>query len=171
VGVDVAIMCAQRNRIECPNLLQNATCKTRNRRLRKLQKLHSCKTGITAQKEPAGDNRGNREDALLEIHNIRSIILCYPLQPSQQKQQQSSEKKIRISTPIKYQVSRRRVKKVNSNTTDMFPAFTMSQNMTELSGAATEKEKFAVTTKALFRLLKNNANNSSQTSEDHSIQC
>jgi hypothetical protein len=33
--------------------------------------------------------------------------------------------------------------------------------MTELSGAATEKEKDAVISKDLFRLLKNNANNSS----------
>jgi hypothetical protein len=33
--------------------------------------------------------------------------------------------------------------------------------MTELSGASTEKEKIAVINKAVFRLLKNNANNSS----------
>jgi hypothetical protein len=55
---------------------------------------------------------------------------------------------------------------------DVFLAFTtMQQIMTELSGAVTEKEKVAVITKAMFRLLKNNANNSSQTSENHSIQC
>jgi hypothetical protein len=33
--------------------------------------------------------------------------------------------------------------------------------MTELSSAVTEKEKVAVITEAVFRLLKNNANNSS----------
>jgi hypothetical protein len=42
--------------------------------------------------------------------------------------------------------------------------------MTELSGAATEKEKVAIITKALFRRLKNNASSSSYTSENHSIQ-
>jgi hypothetical protein len=51
-------------------------------------------------------------------------------------------------------------KKVNINATDdVFLAFTMVQPiMTELSGAMTEKEKDAAITKALFRLLKNNAN-------------
>jgi hypothetical protein len=54
----------------------------------------------------------------------------------------------------------------------MVLVFTMVQQiMTELSGAATEKEKFAVITKAVFRLLKNNANNSTQASENHIIQC
>jgi hypothetical protein len=33
------------------------------------------------------------------------------------------------------------------------------------------KENVAVITKAVFRLLKNNANNSSYTSENHIIQC
>jgi hypothetical protein len=47
-------------------------------------------------------------------------------------------------------------------TDDMLPAFTMVQQiMRELSGAATDKEKVAVITKAMLRLLKNNANNSS----------
>jgi hypothetical protein len=52
---------------------------------------------------------------------------------------------------------------VNGNATDgMYLAFTMvRQIMTELSGAATEKEKVAVMTKAVFRLLKNNASSSS----------
>jgi hypothetical protein len=35
----------------------------------------------------------------------------------------------------------------------------VQQIMPKLSGAATEKEKVAVITKAVFRLLKNNANN------------
>jgi hypothetical protein len=42
--------------------------------------------------------------------------------------------------------------------------------MTQLSGAATQKEKVAVITKTVFRLLRNNANNSSYTSENHNIQ-
>jgi hypothetical protein len=45
---------------------------------------------------------------------------------------------------------------------DMFFAFTMVQQvMTELSRAATEKEKVAIITKVMFRLLKNNVNNNS----------
>jgi Cdc6-like AAA superfamily ATPase len=45
---------------------------------------------------------------------------------------------------------------------DIFFVFTMVQNiMTELSGAVTDEEKVAVITKAVFTLLKNNANNSS----------
>jgi hypothetical protein len=61
-------------------------------------------------------------------------------------------------------------KNVNINAIDVFLALTMVQQ-TELSGAATEKEKVTGITKAVFRLLKNNANNSSQASENHSIQC
>jgi hypothetical protein len=45
---------------------------------------------------------------------------------------------------------------------DMFFAFTMVQQvMTELSGAAMEKEKVGIITIVMFRMLKNNANNSS----------
>jgi hypothetical protein len=58
-------------------------------------------------------------------------------------------------------------KNVNINETDMFLAFIM----TELSDAATEKEMVAVITKAVFRLSKNNVDNSSKTSENHGIQC
>jgi hypothetical protein len=43
--------------------------------------------------------------------------------------------------------------------------------MTEFSGIVIEKEKVAIITIAVFRLLKNNANKSSYTSENHSIQC
>jgi hypothetical protein len=63
-------------------------------------------------------------------------------------------------------------KNVNSNAMDMFLALSVVQQiMTELSGAAKGEEKVAVITKTVFRLLKNNTNNSSQTSENHSIQC
>jgi hypothetical protein len=45
---------------------------------------------------------------------------------------------------------------------DAFFAFTVVQQiMAELSDAATEKEKVGIITKAFFRRLKNNANNSS----------
>jgi hypothetical protein len=57
-----------------------------------------------------------------------------------------------------------KAKNVYSNAMDghMFLAFTMVQQIvTELSGTATEKEKVAVITDAVFRLLKNNASNSS----------
>jgi hypothetical protein len=46
----------------------------------------------------------------------------------------------------------------------------VQQIMTESCGAAAEKEKFAVITKSVFRLLKISANDSSYTSENHSIQ-
>jgi hypothetical protein len=41
--------------------------------------------------------------------------------------------------------------------------------MTELSDAVKEKENVAVTTKAVFSMLKNKASNSSLTSENHNI--
>jgi hypothetical protein len=64
-------------------------------------------------------------------------------------------------------------KNVNTNARDdMFLVFAVVQQiMTELSGAATGKEEVAVITKVVFRRLKNNASNSSYTSENHSIQC
>jgi hypothetical protein len=53
----------------------------------------------------------------------------------------------------------------------IFPAFTMAQKiMPELSRVATDKNEFAVITETVFRLTKNNANNSSWTSENHIIQ-
>jgi hypothetical protein len=53
-------------------------------------------------------------------------------------------------------------KNLNSTATNAFLAFTMVQQiMTDLSGAAIEKGKVAVINKAVFRLLKNNTNNSS----------
>jgi hypothetical protein len=53
-------------------------------------------------------------------------------------------------------------KNVNINATDnVLLAFTVVQQvMTELSGATTVKAKVGIITKALFSLLKNNANNS-----------
>jgi hypothetical protein len=104
-------------------------------------------------------------------------VLCnsdqqHPQQPSQQKQQQSSGKNMHQDTS---QISGQSVqaKNVNVNATDdVFLAFTMEQQiMMELSGAATEKEKVSVITEAVLGLLKNNASNSSYTSENDSIQC
>jgi hypothetical protein len=61
---------------------------------------------------------------------------------------------------------------VNNNVTDnVFLAFTMVQQIKTQLSIVTEREKAAVITKAGFKLLKNNANNSSQSSETHSIQC
>jgi hypothetical protein len=55
---------------EGPNLLQLQHARRGIAAPSKLQRLQSCKTGITAQKEPAGDNTGvSRRDVLLEIHN------------------------------------------------------------------------------------------------------
>jgi hypothetical protein len=50
-------------------------------------------------------------------------------------------------------------------TNDAFLAITMVQQMTDLSDAATDKEKVPIITKAVFTLLKNNANNRSQTTK------
>jgi hypothetical protein len=63
-------------------------------------------------------------------------------------------------------------KNVNSNATDdMLAVVTMMQQiMIGLSGAATE-EQVAIKIKLVFSLLQGNGNKSSQTSENHSIQC
>jgi hypothetical protein len=63
-------------------------------------------------------------------------------------------------------------KNVNTDATDeVFLAFTLVQQIiSELSSAATEKRKVVIN-KALFRVLKNSANNTSYTSENHIIQC
>jgi hypothetical protein len=84
--------------------------------------------------------------------NIRCCSRSSDQQQSTQKQQQSSGKS--IHQHINY-----------------ISGQSMQQIMIELSGAAREKEKVAVITKAVFGLLKNNENNGSQTSENHCIQC
>jgi hypothetical protein len=67
-GVGVVIVSAQRNRSQCPNLLHLRPARRGIAEPRKLQRLQSCKTGITAEKEPGGDNTGVfRESILLEM--------------------------------------------------------------------------------------------------------
>jgi hypothetical protein len=62
---------------ECPNLLQLRPARLGITGPSKLQRLQSCKTEITAQKKPAGDNTEvSREDILVEIHNTQSVICC-----------------------------------------------------------------------------------------------
>jgi hypothetical protein len=86
---------------QLPNLVQFVPARRGIATASRLQSLHSCKTGITAQKEPVGDNTGvSRENILLKIHNTWSIIRRaihssdqqYRQQPSQQKQQRVSGK-------------------------------------------------------------------------------
>jgi hypothetical protein len=100
------------------------------------------------------------------------VLIEHQQHPSQQKQQQFSGK---ITYHDGNQISGQSVqaKNISSNATgDVLLAFAVVQQiMTELSGTETEKETVAVITKAVFRLLKNNASNSSYTSENHSIQC
>jgi hypothetical protein len=61
----------------CRNLLQLRPVRRRIAATSKLQRLQSCKTGITTKKEPTGDNTGVRtEDVLLEIRSTWSIICC-----------------------------------------------------------------------------------------------
>jgi hypothetical protein len=67
VWVVTAILSDQRNRAQAVSTPS------------KLQRLQSCKTEMTAQKEPESDNTGvSRENIPLEIrvHSIRSIIRC-----------------------------------------------------------------------------------------------
>jgi hypothetical protein len=135
------------------------------------QRLQSCKTGITAQKEPAGNKIGSEKRTFFSkctpdqslTTALRSSDQQNQQQPSPPQQQQLLGNNMHQDTN---QTSGQsvQVKNVNSNAMDgdMFLAFTMVQQiMTELSGAGTEKQKVAVITKAVFRLLKNNANNSS----------
>jgi hypothetical protein len=75
----------------------------------KLQRLQSCKTGITAQKEPAGDNTGVSRDNILKIHNTCSGIRLCSLQLRSAasaatittKTATIFRKKIRNRTPVK----------------------------------------------------------------------
>jgi hypothetical protein len=142
VGPVTAIANFQRNRnVSYPQLRSSRSHPA------KLQRLQSCKTGITAQKGPVGDNTGvSRENILLEIPDrlfAAALLSCdkqHRQQPSQQKQQQSSEKHTRLNTN---ETSSQSVqdKSVNNKTTDVFLAFSMVQQiMTDLSGAATEEE-------------------------------
>jgi hypothetical protein len=63
---------------ECPNLLQLHPEREGITAPNKLQRLQSCKTGITAQKEIVSNNTGvSMEDILLKIHNTCSIIHCF----------------------------------------------------------------------------------------------
>jgi hypothetical protein len=115
-----------------------------------LQRLQTCKTGITAQKEPAGDKTGIEGRTFFSKYTIparsfatalRSSEQQHQQQPPQHQQQQSSG---HHGQQVTNQTSGHSVqaKNVNSNAVDydMFLAFTMVQQiMTELSGAATEK--------------------------------
>jgi hypothetical protein len=112
--------------------------------------------------EPACDNTGvSKEDVPLEIHNTRSTIRCCS---SQLRSAANITTKAATVFREKYKPghqSNLRLVCANVNinaTADVFLAFTaVQQTATELSGAATEKEKVAVITKAVIRLLKNNA--------------
>jgi hypothetical protein len=114
----------------------------------KLQMLQSCKTGIRAQKEPAGrqhhDQQGEHSSRNTQHPIDHSLLLFAALTSSNHhnKNRNSLQGKIRIRTPITSQVSQ--FERANNSATnardDVFLAFTMVQQiMTELSGAATEK--------------------------------
>jgi hypothetical protein len=146
---------------ECPHLLQLQPARQRIAAHSKLQRLQSCKLGITVYKELVGDNsRVSRKYTLLKMHNTRSIIHCCSSKLrsaasasiNTTKQQQSSGKNTHQDTN---QISGQSVKAkiVNSNARkDMFLAFTtVQQIMIQPMGAVTEKEKVALITKALFR--------------------
>jgi hypothetical protein len=132
----------------CPNLLQLQHARRGIAAPSKLQRLQSCKTGIIAQKGqkgPAGNSTGVSRRTFFSkyITSDRSFALLFAA-PSQQEQQQSSGKNKQQDTNQTSDQSAQ-AQNVNSNATDLFPAFTMAQQrMTELSGAATEKEKVAV---------------------------
>jgi hypothetical protein len=103
-------MSAQRNRTQCPNLLQLQHARRGIAAPSKLQRLQSCKTGIIAQKGQkglAGDSIGVSRRTFFSkyITSDRSFALLFAA-PSQQEQQTVFRKKIRNRTPIKHQVSR-----------------------------------------------------------------
>jgi hypothetical protein len=115
----------------------------------KLQRLQSCKRGIT-EKEPVGDKTGvSRENILLETYNIRSNIYSLPLSAATISNISGNHhNKNTNSLQETSQTSSQSVqaKKVNSNAMDeMFAACTMVQQIiTDLSGAATEEEKVVI---------------------------
>jgi hypothetical protein len=158
--VDIAIMSAQRNKTQ--RLLQPAAIAIPYMGNCRTQKVAEAaiiqNTGIRAQKGPAGDSTEfSREDVSLGINNTRSIIRCCS---SQLRSAESAATIITKTTKVfgeKYalghQSDLRSVSATNA-TADVFLAFTVVQ------WTATEKEKFAVITKAVSRLLKNNANSS-----------
>jgi hypothetical protein len=98
------------------------------------------------------------------LANPSPKLLLPCLQPPQHEQQQSSG---HHGQQVTNQTSGQSVQAKNVNTRitgmdDMFLAFAMVQQiMTGLLGAATEKGKVGDMTKAVFRLLKTNATNSS----------
>jgi 3'-phosphoadenosine 5'-phosphosulfate (PAPS) 3'-phosphatase len=119
-----------------------------------------------------GNNTGvSRKDVPLEIHNIASIIRCCSSQLRSAASAATTATK--TATVLKknthhdtnrisgQSVQAKNVVIINA-TADVFLVLTtLKQIMTELSDAVTEKGKFAVVTKAMFRLLKNNDKNSS----------
>jgi hypothetical protein len=167
VGVIITFVVPRETELrECTNLLQLRPAIRGITTPSKLQRLQSCKIGIIEQKETVGNNNGvSTEDVPLKIHNSVSIIGCC----SSQIQSAASAATITTNKISGWSVQ---AKNVNINAMDVFLAFDMVQQiMTEFIGAVTEREMIAVLTKAVFKLLKNNTNNSSQTSENHSIQC
>jgi hypothetical protein len=118
----------------------------------KLQRLQSWSTGIT-------------ENILLEIHNT-DLLFAAALRSSDQQHRHNHHNEISSKYTSGHQSGTGQsvqAENVNNNATDnMLLAFTMVPKIvTELSDAAREKENVAITTKAVFRLLTNNANNTS----------
>jgi hypothetical protein len=147
--VHIVIMSAQRNRTQCPNLLQLRPARRGIAAPSKSKRLQSYKTGITEQKESAGDNIGAAGRTFFSQHTTLDRSFAAALRSSNQQQapqqqpQQSSRKYTNQDT---YQISGQSVqaKNVNFNAMDdVFLALTMTQQiMTELSGAATEEKWF-----------------------------
>jgi hypothetical protein len=112
MGVVIVIVSAQRNRTQgMSQPAAIAICKTAPS---KLQRAQSCKTGITAQKEPAGHNTRVTKNILLEITTPDRLFTAalwsshqqHPQQPSHPPpKKESFQEKMCISTPIKSQFS------------------------------------------------------------------
>jgi hypothetical protein len=100
----------------------------------KSQRLQSIKTGTTAENEPEGDTSGvSKEYILLKIHNTWLIICCCPLQlllaaANTTKTATVLRKKYALGHQSNLGQSVQ-VRNVNINTTDMFLAFTMMQQI------------------------------------------
>jgi hypothetical protein len=170
--VDIVIVNAQRNSIHrVSQSAAIATSKTGNRRIQQvtdaalMQNGNYSTEGICEQQ-----NRDQHEgrfspytqhltdhSSLIFAAEISSICSNNPNKNSKSLREKSTQQD---TTQISGQSMQ--AKNVHINATDVILAFAMVQQvMTEFSGTATKQISFAVITKAVFRLLKNIANNSS----------
>jgi delta 1-pyrroline-5-carboxylate dehydrogenase len=145
---------------ECPNLLQLRSAIG--------ESPHSASyRGCSLAKQELQRRRNLRAKASASNYatpdRAVSSALCRSEQQPSQKMATDFKKKNTHQDTNQISGQSVQAKNVNINATDLvFLAFTtVQQTMTKLSGVATEKEKVAVITEDVLRLLKNITNNSS----------